>query len=121
MQRRVVPELIRGVQPPTLVVWGTDDDILPLQDAYAFQSDLPRCVGVRGPPPGSAVGRPRQWSADLLVQRTAGCKAVCAAGFHRSCTNAMPLGDDTDELRLQSPNSSSLQMFRAGWLVSYDR
>ena len=31
----------------TLVVWGTEDDILPLEDAYAFERDLPRCAGVK--------------------------------------------------------------------------
>ena len=32
---------------PTLVVWGTDDDILPLSDAYAFEQDLQQCVAVK--------------------------------------------------------------------------
>ena len=45
--RRVGPDLIRTVAQPTLVVWGTDDPILPLEDAYAFQRDLKHCVAVR--------------------------------------------------------------------------
>lgn len=47
MARRVGRELIRTVAQPTLVVWGVEDDILPLSDAYAFERDLQRCVGVR--------------------------------------------------------------------------
>ena len=46
-QAAVTPELIRTLAVPTLVIWGTDDPILPLSDAYAFQRDLPDCVGVR--------------------------------------------------------------------------
>ena len=42
--RVVGPDLIRSrVRPPTLVVWGEDDDILPLADAYAFKRDLADC------------------------------------------------------------------------------
>ena len=29
------------------MLWGSEDDILPLSDAYAFERDLPNCVGVR--------------------------------------------------------------------------
>ena len=47
MARRVGPQTARAVTQPTLVVWGTEDDILPLSDAYAFERDLPRCAGVR--------------------------------------------------------------------------
>jgi len=47
MARRVDRERIQQVPQPTLVVWGTDDDILPLSDAYAFERDLQQCVGVR--------------------------------------------------------------------------
>ena len=47
MARRVGRERIRLVPQETLVIWGTNDDILPLADAYAFEADLPRCVGVR--------------------------------------------------------------------------
>ncbi|KAL1504124.1 hypothetical protein AB1Y20_010534 [Prymnesium parvum] len=44
---QVGPELIRTVSTPTLVVWGADDPILPVSDAYAFQRDLgANCVGV---------------------------------------------------------------------------
>ena len=50
MARRVGPERIRMVPQPTLVIWGTDDDILPLSDAYAFERDLQSCVGVREVP-----------------------------------------------------------------------
>ena len=47
MARRVDVARIRLVPQPTLVIWGTDDDILPLSDAYAFERDLQRCIGVR--------------------------------------------------------------------------
>lgn len=47
-QARVTPELIRTLTAPTLVVWGAEDPILPLSDAYAFQRDLgAKCYGVR--------------------------------------------------------------------------
>jgi len=45
-QNRVKPELIKTVQPPTLVLWGEEDDVLPVEDAYAYERDLPNCVGV---------------------------------------------------------------------------
>ena len=46
--RHVGPGLIRQVTVPTLVVWGTDDAILPLSDAYAFERDLgASCAGVK--------------------------------------------------------------------------
>jgi len=49
--RRVGHALIREQIPqPALVVWGSDDPILPLDDAYAFERDLPGCVGVREVP-----------------------------------------------------------------------
>ncbi len=44
---RVGPRLIRTIAQPALVVWGADDRILPLEDAYAFARDLRGCVGVR--------------------------------------------------------------------------
>ena len=47
MARRVNRELIRTVAQRTLVVWGTEDQILPLEDAYAFERDLQRCAGVK--------------------------------------------------------------------------
>ncbi|EOD31747.1 hypothetical protein EMIHUDRAFT_231364 [Emiliania huxleyi CCMP1516] len=50
MARRVGRERIQQVAQPTLVVWGTEDDILPLSDAYAFERDLQHCVGVREVP-----------------------------------------------------------------------
>ena len=47
-QARVTPELIRTLSVPTLVVWGRNDPILPLSDAYAFARDLgAQCYGVR--------------------------------------------------------------------------
>jgi len=45
--RRVGPELIRSLAPPSLVIWGADDPILPVEDAYQFERDLTGCVGVR--------------------------------------------------------------------------
>ena len=45
-QRAVGPELIRKVPQRTLVVWGEDDDILPVEDAAAFERDLVDCAGV---------------------------------------------------------------------------
>lgn len=45
-QRAVGPERIRQVQSRTFVVWGADDDILPVADAAAFERDLPDCAGV---------------------------------------------------------------------------
>jgi len=45
-ERRVNRPLIRAVQSPTLVVWGSNDNILPVSDAYAFERDLPHCAGV---------------------------------------------------------------------------
>lgn len=47
-QASVTPELIRTLTVPTLVIWGADDPILPLSDAYAFERDLgSSCYGVR--------------------------------------------------------------------------
>ena len=45
-QVAVTPEVVRSLSVPTLVLWGTDDPILPLADAYAFEADLPNCAGV---------------------------------------------------------------------------
>ena len=45
-QNRVSEPLIRTVQPPTLVLWGEEDDVLPVEDAYKYQEHLPNCVGV---------------------------------------------------------------------------
>ncbi|KAL1524655.1 hypothetical protein AB1Y20_019542 [Prymnesium parvum] len=45
-QSKVGPELIRTVSAPTLVLWGEEDDVLPVADAYKYQQDLPNCVGV---------------------------------------------------------------------------
>jgi len=38
--------LIRTVPQPTLVLWGEEDDVLPVEDAYKYQEHLPKCVGV---------------------------------------------------------------------------
>jgi len=48
--RSVDRQLIRQIRQPTLVVWGDEDPILPVEDAYRFQDDLPQCVGVREVP-----------------------------------------------------------------------
>ena len=48
--RRVGQSLIRNVPQPSLVVWGSEDPILPVADAYQFEKDLPQCVGVREVP-----------------------------------------------------------------------
>lgn len=48
--RRVDPKLIRTLKHPTLVVWGAEDPILPVQDAYKFQADLQHCAGVHEVP-----------------------------------------------------------------------
>ena len=45
-QRQVGPELIKTMGVRTLVIWGEDDDILPVEDAASFERDLPLCVGV---------------------------------------------------------------------------
>lgn len=45
--RQVGRDLIKTVAQPALVIWGKEDPILPLDDAYAFEKDLRRCVGVR--------------------------------------------------------------------------
>ena len=45
---RVNRDLIQELAVPTLVVWGSDDPILPIDDAFAFQKDLGKnCVAVR--------------------------------------------------------------------------
>ena len=48
--RRVDQKLIRTLEQPTLVVWGADDPILPVADAYKFESDLQLCAGVHEVP-----------------------------------------------------------------------
>ena len=45
-QRAVGPDLIKMVPQKTLVVWGEKDDILPVEDAVAFERDLPDCDAV---------------------------------------------------------------------------
>jgi len=45
-QNKVGPELIREVKAPTLVLWGEEDDVLPVEDASKYEQDLPNCVGV---------------------------------------------------------------------------
>ena len=34
------------VYPRTLTRWGEEDDVLPVEDAYKYEKDLPDCVGV---------------------------------------------------------------------------
>jgi pimeloyl-ACP methyl ester carboxylesterase len=42
--RSVGPALIRTVPQETLVIWGSDDPILPVSDADEFERLLPRCA-----------------------------------------------------------------------------
>jgi pimeloyl-ACP methyl ester carboxylesterase len=45
MQNRPVENpvhLIKGIQQPTLVLWGEKDEVIPVEMAYRFQEDLPR-------------------------------------------------------------------------------
>ena len=45
-QNRVSEELIRTVPARTLVLWGEEDDVLPVEDAYKYEEHLPRCERV---------------------------------------------------------------------------
>ena len=45
-QRRVNPELIAQVPQRTLVMWGEEDDVLPVEDAEKFRESLPNCEKV---------------------------------------------------------------------------
>jgi len=45
-QKRVAQPLIRTVPHRTLVLWGEDDDVLPVADAYQYEEHLPNCAGV---------------------------------------------------------------------------
>jgi pimeloyl-ACP methyl ester carboxylesterase len=45
-QNKVNPEFIKTVPQPTLVLWGEEDDVLPVEDASKYKEDLPNCVGV---------------------------------------------------------------------------
>mmetsp|Transcript_35587 Transcript_35587/g.105508 ORF Transcript_35587/g.105508 Transcript_35587/m.105508 type:complete len:448 (+) Transcript_35587:56-1399(+) len=45
-QNRVSEPLIRTVPQPTLVLWGEEDDVLPVEDAFKYQEHLPDCVRV---------------------------------------------------------------------------
>jgi len=45
-QRRVNPGFIETVPQKTLVLWGEEDDVLPIEDASKFEQSLPNCVGV---------------------------------------------------------------------------
>lgn len=29
------------------MLWGEEDDVLPVEDAFSFEKDLPKCVGVK--------------------------------------------------------------------------
>jgi len=42
-QRRVEPGLIKTVPQRTLVLWGEEDDVLPVEDAAKFGEALPNC------------------------------------------------------------------------------
>jgi pimeloyl-ACP methyl ester carboxylesterase len=42
-QRRVEPGLIKTVPQRTLVLWGEEDDVLPVEDAQKFAETLPAC------------------------------------------------------------------------------
>ena len=45
-QNRVSEPLIRTIPQRTLVMWGEEDDVLPVEDAYKYQEHLPDCAGV---------------------------------------------------------------------------
>jgi len=45
-QEKVNSELIKTVTSPALVLWGEEDDVLPVEDAYKYEKDLPNCMGV---------------------------------------------------------------------------
>ena len=45
-QRRVEPGLIATVPQRTLVMWGEEDDVLPVEDAEKFRDSLPVCDDV---------------------------------------------------------------------------
>jgi len=45
-QRRVEPGFIETVPQKTLVMWGEEDDVLPVEDAQKFGDTLPNCAGV---------------------------------------------------------------------------
>lgn len=42
-QAVVGPQLIRTIAPPTYVLWGEEDDVLPVEDLYKYEADLPNC------------------------------------------------------------------------------
>jgi len=46
-QVRVNEELVRTVPQKALVLWGEEDDVLPVEDAAKFEALLPNCAGVR--------------------------------------------------------------------------
>jgi pimeloyl-ACP methyl ester carboxylesterase len=45
-QRRVDAGFIATVPQKTLVLWGEEDDVLPVEDAAKFEASLPQCAGV---------------------------------------------------------------------------
>ena len=45
-QRRCNPDLIETVPQRTLVLWGEEDDVLPVEDAEKFRESLPNCEKV---------------------------------------------------------------------------
>jgi pimeloyl-ACP methyl ester carboxylesterase len=42
-QAVVGPPLIKTVSPPTYILWGEKDDVLPVADLYKYEADLPDC------------------------------------------------------------------------------
>ena len=45
--RAVGPDMIKTVPQETLVIWGSADPILPVEDAFEFERLLPRCTAVK--------------------------------------------------------------------------
>ena len=41
------PDMIKTVPQETLVIWGSADPILPVEDAFEFERLLPRCTAVK--------------------------------------------------------------------------
>lgn len=46
-QEVVGPAQIRTVTSPTFVLWGEEDDVLPVEDLYKYEQDLPNCEGIQ--------------------------------------------------------------------------
>lgn len=83
-QKRVGPELIRTVPQPTLVLWGEEDDVLPVKDAFAYEKDLPDCRGVQLVPDGQhapALENPKFVAEQIIAYATSdvGSRKAAAA------------------------------------------